>query len=532
MGSDTRPPERDSAPARDPKRDRGPARWRDLLARGWQHLARIRYRLLLINVMVVAVPLLGVGFARTFEREMLHGLEEDMIHQAQLLREALVDDAGGLRLAERGPMLRRAARHTRTRIRLLDTSGRVVADSHRLGPPEGPEAPVPGLLGTSTDAYHPPEAPRSMDVAARPEVRAALEGRYGAATRLWENRSRVYLFSALPVLVTPERARDGIDAGDEAAGAVAGVVYVTRSTAPVKLSMLRLRTWLLWVLAAAVAATAILSLFLAGTIARPLGKLTRIAGRIAAGDRSQGLALARRDEIGQLARAFDAMTRRLDERARDTRELAADISHEFKSPLTSIRGAAELLRDGAADDPPARERFLGNIIEDTERLDRLVTRLLELSRVEAETAASEILDYEALVREVVERHRGRVDIALAYRSRATQLRGRRGHLASVLGNLIDNAAQHAAPGTQVTVHVSDAPGGMIRTAVSNRGPVISEAVMARIWDRFFTTRAKQGGTGLGLAIVASIVKAHGGAVSVTSTSQDGTTFCFDVPRDA
>jgi two-component system, OmpR family, sensor histidine kinase ChvG len=224
------------------------------------------------------------------------------------------------------------------------------------------------------------------------------------------------------------------------------------------------------------------------------------------------------------------MTQRLDQRVQYTRALAADISHEFKSPLTSIRGAAELLREGAADDPPARERFLGNIIEDVQRLDRLVTRLLELSRIEAEVAPAEIFDYEALVREAVERCRDRAEIAISYRSKTTQVQGRRGHIASALGNLLDNAVQHHAPGSVISVHVSDAPGGMLRTSVSNRGPVISEAVMARIWDRFFTTRAKQGGTGLGLAIVASIVKAHGGVVSVASTAEDGTTFSFDLPR--
>ena len=493
--------------------------WRAALGRAWAHLARIRYRLLLVNMMVVAVPILGVGFARTFEREMLRGLEDDMIHQAQLVRAVLAEDPGGLGLGERGPMLREAARHTRTRIRLLDGAGRVVADSHGQGPPEGAEAPAPGLLGIGSETYHAPETPKPIDVTDRPEVREALAGRYGAATRLWENRSRMYLFSALPIF-----------SGHASEAGVAGVIYVTRSTAPVKFAMFRLRTWLLWVLAAAVVATAILSLFLAATIARPLGKLTRIAGRIAAGDRTQRLALERRDEIGQLARAFDAMTQKLDERVQYTRALAADISHEFKSPLTSIRGAAELLREGAADDPPARERFLGNIIEDTQRLDRLVTRLLELSRIEAETTPVEIFDYEALVREAAERCQGQAELSVSYRSKVTQMLGRRSHVASALGNLLDNAMQHHAPGSAITVHVSDGPGGMVRTAVSNRGPVISEAMMARIWDRFFTTRAKQGGTGLGLAIVASIVKAHGGAVSVTSTVEDGTTFCFDLPR--
>lgn len=504
--------------------------WRQALAAALAHLVRIRYRLLLVNVMVVAVPLLGVGFARTFEREMLRSLEDDMIHQAELLRAALAHDGpGGLApdaLAAHAPMLRESARHTRTRIRLLDHAGRLVADSHGQGPPEGAEAPAPGVLGFGGEEYHAPETPQPLEVADRQEVRAALAGRYGAATRLWENRSRMYLFSALPVFDTPSGS-----APAEGRARVAGVVYVTRSTAPVKFAMYRLRTWLLWVLAAAVVTTAILSLFLAATIARPLGRLGRIAGRIAAGDRSQRLALERRDEIGELARAFDAMAQRLDERVQYTRALAADISHEFKSPLTSIRGAAELLRDGAADDPPARERFLGNIIEDTERLDRLVTRLLELSRIEAEIAPAEIFDYEALVREVVERCRDRAEITVGYHSKTTQMHGRRSHIASALGNLLDNAVQHHAPGSVIAVHVSDAAGGVIRTAVTNRGPVISEAVMGRIWDRFFTTRAKQGGTGLGLAIVASIARAHGGAVAVTSTAADGTTFSFDLPRD-
>lgn len=500
------------------------ARIRAALRAAAVHLLRIRYRLLLVNVLVVAVPLIGVSFARTFEREMLRGLEDDMIHQAQLLRASLRADPGGLRLSQRGPMLAGAARHTRTRIRLLDAAGRVVADSHRHGPPEGAEVPAPTLLGYGSDAYHPPETPKPVDVSSRREIREALQGRYGAATRLWENRSRVYLFSALPIVVPPP---PGALAGDAAAaGRVAGVVYVTRSTVPVKLSMFRLRTWLLWVLVASIALTAVLSLFLAATIARPLGKLTRLAGRIAGGERGLRLALQRRDEIGELARAFDTMTQRLDARMQYTRELAADISHEFKSPLTSIRGAAELLRDGAADDAPARERFLGNIIEDSERLDRLVTRLLELSRIEAETTPAELFDYEALTREVVDQRRDRADIALTYRSRTTVMRGRRGHLASVLGNLLDNAIEHAAPGTAIEVRVSDAPGGRVRTTVSNRGPVLSQAVMARMWDRFFTTRAKQGGTGLGLAIVRSIVAAHGGTVSATSTAEDGTAFTF------
>lgn len=507
---------------REPRAPRPRGRVVRALSAAYRHLFRIRYRLLLINLIVVAVPIVGIGFARTFEREMLRGLENDMIHQAQLLRESLLADPTGLRLAERGPMLERAARHTRTRIRLLDEHGLVRADSHGKGPPEGAETPVPGFLGTGTDSYHEPETPEAVDASARREVRVALAGEYGAATRLWENRGRVYLFSALPI--------QHLDTGD----AVLGVIYVTRSTAPVKLAMLRLRNWLFVVLVVAICVTAVLTLFLAATIARPLGRLTRIAQKIAAGDRRQNLASKRHDEIGELARAFDAMTRRLDERARYVGELAANISHEFKSPLTSIRGAAELLLEGAADDPRAREKFLANILEDSHRLDRLVTRLLELSRFESDDAPVEVLDYEALVREVVEARRdtgasSTAAIACAYRASVTHIAGRRAHLSSALGNLVDNALQHAEPGSTVEVRVTDGPRGTVRTAVSNRGPVLSDAALERVWQRFYTTRAKQGGTGLGLSIVASIVEAHGGKTSVRSTDEDGTVFAYDLP---
>lgn len=535
MASDTRRPSR--------------GRVRRVLGAVADHLFRIRYRLLLVNVIVVAVPIVGIGFARTFEREMLESLEADMIHQAQLLGEALLDDAGGPRLAERGPMLTRAARTTRTRIRLLDAQGRVVADSHAAGPPEGAEKPVPGYFGRGRDSYHAPEEPEPVDVADRREVRTALGGKYGSATRLWQNRERVYLFSALPI--TPEgsrQAREGT--GNQVTNQVLGVVYVTRSTAPVKFAMYRLRTWLFVVLGAAILLTAVISLFLAATISRPLTRLTRMAERIAAGDRRRRLTLDRRDEIGKLARAFDLMTQKLDARARYTSELAANISHEFKSPLTSIRGAAELLGDGAVDDVPARDKFLANIIEDTERLDRLVTRLLLLSRFEADVTPTEYFDYEALVREVVEQKRASlglvqagaqtearspearsIHIELVYRSQVATLCGRRSHLASVLENLMDNALQHADPATTVTVMVSDGPDHTVRTAVTNHGPVITEATLQRMWDRFFTTRAGQGGTGLGLAIVASVVEAHGGKTAVTTSAEHGTTFSFDLPRE-
>lgn len=504
---------------------------------GLSGLYRIRYRLLLVNLLVVAVPLLGIVVARFYEREMLQGLENDMIHQGQLLREILMADEAGLRLETRAPALRAAARETRTRIRLLDATGAVLADSHREGPPEGPERPPPHFLPQidfldydarrSAPSPRAASAPAPLDVSSRPEVKRALAGQYGAATRIWRNGDLVYLFSAVPIA-----RRGGSHDGGHDGGTVEGVVYVTRTTVPVRLALRRLRTTFLQVLGISVVSTAVITIFLAGTISGPLTRLTARARRIARGDRSVSLNLERRDEIGELARAFDAMARKLDERARYVADLAANISHEFKSPLTGIRGATELLLEGAGEDPATRRRFLENVLADAHRLDRLVTRLLEFSRVEVDAAPDEVLDYEALVREVARLHApaSGTAVEVEYRASATQIRGRRAHLASALGNLVDNALQHAEPGSAVRVHVGDGPSRTLRTRVHNRGVPISDANLPRIFDRFFTTRGEHGGTGLGLPIVRMVVVAHGGTLDVTSTPAEGTTFQFDLPR--
>jgi two-component system sensor histidine kinase ChvG len=216
------------------------------------------------------------------------------------------------------------------------------------------------------------------------------------------------------------------------------------------------------------------------------------------------------------------MTAELDRRAADQRDLAADLSHECKTPLTGIRGAAELLRDGAADDPEARARFLAMILDDAARIDRLIGRLLELARAESDESALEPVALAALAGEVAARHGARVDAAAP-----AVVRGRPRALDAALDNLVANARHHAAPGTEVTVRIRGA-----RVEVHNRGAPIAPSLVPRIWDRFFTTRAGAGGSGLGLAIVRSVAATHGGAVGVRSTAADGTTFWIELPRAA
>ncbi|MGE0397779.1 MAG: sensor histidine kinase [Kofleriaceae bacterium] len=473
-----------------------------------RHLARIRYRLLLINLIVAAVPIVGISFANMHERQLLAALEQDMIHQAQLVRAQITTDPARA-LESHQSTLVVAARSTRTRIRIVDTTGAVRADSHRGGPPEGAERAVPQLFGESPT--HPPEVPRPIDLASRTEIQAALAGRYGSATRLWDNQDRVYLFSALPVVIGKK---------------VTAVVYVTRSTHDVKLQLYALRTWLVRLLVASIAGTALLTLILATTIARPLGRLTRRAKRIAARQPVEPTErlTRRRDEIGELARAVATMTAELERRAHDARTLAADISHEFKTPLTGIRGAAELLRDGAAEDPEARDRFLAMIVDDTERLDRLVSRLLELARVDDDRTTQLPVDLADLARQSATARPWPVPVDVAADS--CVVAGRSAALASAIDNLVANATQHADAGSRVAIAITR-DGDRARVSVSNHGPALSAAAHTKVWDRFYSTRHAEGGSGLGLAIVRSVALAHGGTVGV-DCSEGITTFWFEL----
>lgn len=484
----------------------------------WYHqLFRIRTRLLVASVLLVILPVAGLSFARTFERELLRSEEEGMAAVALSLA-SVASEAG---LADEG--VRRAslasARRLRAQIRLLDTGGAAIFDT-------GPEAVEkvtagrkllsdPRRKGDEVVVGDPP--PPSGTFRERAEVRKALGGQPGRFTRISDRVRSVRLFVAEPI-----PGRDG---------ATVGVVYLSRTTYPVLVSLYRIRNGLVRVLAASALVALAVALYQALTISRPLARLTEAARRIASGERGVALRLSGRDEVAELARAFDAMARELDARLGYISELAANVSHEFKTPIASIRGAAEVLRDGAADDPQARERFLGNILADTERLSRLVSRLLELSRIEAHLHdRREALDYRDLVEEVVERYtEGDPPVTLDYQAPSRVLLGDPERLASALGNLLDNAAGLGAAAGAVSVVVREQDGALV-TEVTDRGPGLSPANLARVWDRFFTTRREQGGTGLGLAIVKAVVEAHGGQVGARSTPGEGSTFWFTLPR--
>lgn len=487
--------------------------------RWFDFIFRIRTLLLLIHALLVVVPIAGVEFVRVYERELLRSEEEGMrlaavtlatTYGSKLAADAKLDPEPAL------ASVRAAAGVLHGRVRILDVSGRPLADTL----PEEVELYTRSRLLVFREQRKvriEDEPPADGTYAARQEVAEALTGVPAAHTRVSSKVRGVGLFVAQPIVATDGKT-------------VRGVVYVSRTTYPVLVSLYRVRNGLVRVGLVSLALAIVLGSFLAFTIARPLGKLTEGANRIARGERGVALRLSGRDEIGQLARAFDAMARELDGRLEYIGELAANVSHEFKTPIASIRGAAELLRDGAIDEPVARTRFLGNILADADRMSRLVSRLLELSRVEASPEAPIPVDLRALVEEAVARHRSAgADVRLDWRADRSHILGNADHLDSLLGNVLDNAVHFSKANSPIDVRVTSPEPTRLAIEVVDRGEGISEKNLARIWTRFFTTRRAEGGTGLGLALVKAVVDAHGGTLEVASRAGEGTTVAIELP---
>jgi two-component system sensor histidine kinase ChvG len=483
------------------------------------HVAgRIRYRLLVVNLLVVLVPAAGSEFARLYERQLLDALERDMSNQTALVRafvEAELAKGGAFGGAGEEALLARSALQTRTRIRLVDASAGVVVDSHRSGPPEGREPEPPRLAPTVFNrrgyAAHESEG---VTIQRRPELLEAFAGRRGTMTRV--TRSSVYLFVAEPV-------RHG--------GTVRGAVYVTRSTSPVLFELHRIRKGLIVVMGVALGFSVTVTVLLALTISRPLERLSRAARGIAAGEQGVAIPTGGGGEIGELSQSVAEMTQKLEARQRYISEFAADVAHEFKSPLTSIRGAAELLVEGAAEDPEARRRFLRNIELDAGRLDRLVSRLLELSRIEASEEQPTLVDLRVLCERAIERSQSPDGVVeLAYESSVRFVRARESDLETALLNLLDNALRFSPPGVPVELAVAGERGAkFVELRVLDRGPGIPPEHLPRVFDRFYTTDAERDGTGLGLAIVESVALAHGGSVDVKCPAAGGACFVIRLP---
>jgi len=517
------------------------------MALGARRLPGIRSLLLATYLAVLLLPVAGIGILRLYESALIRQTEAELLAQAAVLaaayRTAWLAHApagalagmpkaelqwgpppqGGsterwtplmpqLDLAE-GPILPRAPDAAPAK-QPADATAREIAPSLTPVVKEVRRMTLAGIRildarGVVVVATLDEEV--GLSLAAQEEVAEALRGAPKAVLRerlvpaadySWDSISRntaLRVFVAVPVLADDR---------------MLGAVLVSRTPRNIIQTLYSKRFALIELALVLIAAVVALAWFAGHTVVRPTRQLAAMARRVARGETHavDPLPLPMTREAQSLSESIVTMARTLEARADYVRDLALGISHEFKTPLTGIRGGAELLRDHL-DEMSAEERrkFLANILADTERLERLVRRILELARADSlAPRGDESCDLAQAANEMsAEARRKGQRVTVAELPAALPAAIDRASFDIVLSNLLENAQQHG--GKVVSVVVSgrtEADEAIVD--VRDDGVGVSKGNASRIFDRFFTTARDAGGTGLGLAIARQRVMAFGG----------------------
>ncbi|MGA9349260.1 MAG: HAMP domain-containing sensor histidine kinase [Anaerolineae bacterium] len=292
----------------------------------------------------------------------------------------------------------------------------------------------------------------------------------------------------------------------------------------------------------------ILALLIARSIAKPLRRMTAATEEIARGNYDQTLDITSSDEVGRLAASFNTMAREVKASRQAQRDFVANVSHELKTPLTSIQGFSQAILDGTADDELNRYRAVEIISGEANRMSRLVGELLDLARIESGQIEMirEPVDLAKILGVSVEKFapraaEGNIELELDTPD-LPPLTGDKDRLAQVFTNLLDNALKHTPSTGKVTIkaqEVKEKPrkreiiASMVEIAVTDTGPGIPPEDLEHIFERFYqvdkSRAGKDRGIGLGLTIAKQIVEAHGGKIIVESVVGLGTRFTITLP---
>ncbi len=425
------------------------------------------------------------------------------------------------------PVLRRLVSPTKTRARIYDRDGVLILDSRNLYgrgdvlrfdlPP--PDAENPGLMERAFIAirrwFGRGDLPLYKELGPEngkgyPEVEQALDGLHASMVRV-NDRGEVIVSVAVPV----QRFR-----------AVRGALMLSTQGADIDDMVEAERLAIVKVFLVAASVMVVLSMLLAGTIAGPVRRLADGAERVRRRIRSRVEIpdfTRRRDEIGELSGALREMTNALYTRIEAIESFAADVAHELRNPLTSLRSAVETLPLAKTDE--SRRRLLEVIEHDVKRLDRLISDISDASRLDAELQRQEassvdlakLLD--ALVTAANEVRPDDVSVTLAFEGGSPAVFKVPGHdsrLGQVVSNLIDNARSFSPPGGKVRITCRRLK-NEVEIVVDDDGPGIRPEALDMIFERFYTDRPHQGfgqNSGLGLSITKQIVEAHGGSIRV------------------
>ena len=490
--------------------------------------SRLGRLILALNLLGLAILISGALVLNELRRGLVNARIDSLTTQGELIASILNQAATvgepepQMDAALATELLQTLSNPKAQRARLFDARGRLVADSdwmtdevesRSLPPAKDRDNPRMGL-----DRLLHPTPPSAAEVRRELalEVTTALRGERHAGMRRGESGARVVSVS-IPI----QHVR-----------AVLGVV--TLEASDVDAIIARERAALIPFILIAILVTLASSLLLNSLVAQPVLRLARAADRVRqnrAGEISLPDLARRDDEVGDLTRSLEDMTQALSERMGAIESFAADVAHEIRNPLTSLRSAVETL--DLVGDGPARERLLGILKNDVQRLDRLVTDISNASRLDAELSrdAPKRVDFGRLIGDIVGLYQETTkpaDVGVVFSPPddpgVVAVLGREGPLSQIVRNLVDNARSFSPPGSAVTVNLERARGEVL-VSVVDEGPGIPQENLETVFERFYTSRPRGaafgGNSGLGLSIARQIAEAHGGRLTAANRLDPG-----------
>nr|WP_106788998.1 HAMP domain-containing sensor histidine kinase [Massilistercora timonensis] len=272
---------------------------------------------------------------------------------------------------------------------------------------------------------------------------------------------------------------------------------------------------------------------------RPLRKITEAATQYASGNLDYEIPVRTEDEMGYLSASLNYMSSQLRDMEDYQKKFVANVSHDFRSPLTSIKGYVEAMADGTIP-PEMQKKYLGIILFETERLTDLTQDLLTLNEFDSKNLLlnKENFDIHEMIKNVAASFEGtctqkKISIELLFASKQMEVFADKRKIQQVLYNLLDNAIKFSDLESTITIETTER-GEKVSISVKDYGIGIPRSALGKIWERFYKTDLSRGkdkkGTGLGLAIVKEAIQAHGENISVVSTEGVGTEFIFTLPR--
>ena len=516
--------------------------------RPYRRVSALAWRIILFNTLALLVLIVGVVAVQFNRPSLVEQRLADIKEQATILAGALAEyttseDSRVLVKEVTEPLLKQLIGPTRLRARLYDTNGKLLTDTRILlsrNLVRQSELPAIGALGETSsffnrlyegiigvqpfsklDAYF--EGGTNGRVYS--EVNSALSGESAIGQRV-DDQNRLVLSAAVPV----QRLK-----------AIYGVLMISTEGGDRDIDdiLRRERATLIQVFLVALTVMILSSLYLAGTIAEPVRKLAAAADRVRRGYTGREILphIQRSDEIGDLSASLSAMTRALYDRIDAIERFAADVAHELKNPLTSLRNAVEML--DRANDDEGRERMMAIVRNDVSRIDRLITDISDASRLDAELSREQRskVDPAHLLKTIVEiyqatdtSHEIRFALDLELPPDA-EVWGGDERLGQVFRNLIDNAISFSpVSGTiRVTARVLYS---VVRITIEDEGPGIPPDNLESIFDRFYTERPADyfgKNSGLGLFIARQVVVKAGGRIWAENREPKGAKFVVELP---